>query len=86
MTIQTAFRLDESIIKLMKQRAKQRKQSVNAYVAELISNDLKASCTLPKVELPSHLDEDIEKLAGAIGIPSERDLENDERLCRIWER
>lgn len=86
MNVQTAFRLDESMIKLMKQRARQRKQSVNAYVAELISNDLKTSLTLPKVQIPSCLDEDVEKLAGVLGVPSEYDLENDDRLRRIWER
>lgn len=86
MTVQTAFRLEESMVKMMKQRARLRRQSVNAYVAELIAKDLRNSSILPTVELPAELDSDIARLAGSMCQPALEDIENDERLRRIWER
>lgn len=86
MTIQTAFRLEESIIELMKKRAKLKRQSVNSYVAELISNDLRNNSMLPSVEIPSELDEDILLFAGSMRRPIDSELESDEKLARIWQR
>ena len=86
MTVQTAFRFEESMIKQMKQRAKLKHQSVNAYVSELIANDLRENSPLPRVTLPEALDEDIRRLAGSVRMPSAAELEDDERLRRIWER
>lgn len=86
MTVQTAFRIDESLVNLMKKRAKMKKQSVNAYVVELIEKDIAGSLTLPKIRLPEQLDEDIMRYAGAMRNPSEEELLMDDRLRRIWER
>lgn len=86
MTVQTAFRLDESMVKLMKQRARYKRQSLNSYVSELIAADLRNASVLPSVVLPDELDADIARLAGSIRVPSAEDLANDDRLRRIWER
>lgn len=86
MTIQTAFRLEESLIEQMKRRSKSRKQSMNAYVKELIENDLRNALILPKITLPETLDEDIACFAGRMRKPTPAELNNDERLRRTWER
>lgn len=86
MTIQTAFRLDESMVKMMKNRAKSKGLSVNAYVSELISQDLKSSMSLPTVRIPEQLDSDIMRFSGTMRTPTEDELASDERLRRIWER
>lgn len=83
---QTAFRFDPELISLMKRRAKNRKQSLNSYVTELITNDLRQSATLPKVSLSDKIDDDIIRLSSIIPVPSQSDLESDERLSRIWKR
>lgn len=74
------------MISKMKMRAKLKHQSLNAYVSELIENDLRNASILPKVKLPAELDEDIRRYAGSMRSPSEEELSNDERLKRIWER
>ena len=86
MTVQTAFRLEESVIKMMKHRARLKRISLNAYVSELIENDLRNSSILPQVEIPETLDEDIRRLSGIMSEPTDEMLDGDERLKRIWER
>lgn len=83
---QTAFRFEPEMILQMKSRAKSLNLSLNKYVTNLISEDLKKSLTLPKVELPSELDEDIAMAVGILREPYAEELYSDERLRRIWER
>lgn len=71
---------------LMKQRAKAKRLSLNAYVTELIEADLRNASVLPPVVLPAVLDEDILGLEGSMPVPDAAELANDERLSRIWER
>lgn len=86
MTIQTAFRFEETTIRLMKQRAKNKRQSLNAYVTELIEADLHNASFLPTVTMPAEPDKDISAHAGSIRIPETAMLTEDERLGSIWER
>lgn len=81
---QTAFRFAPELISLMKQRSKSLNISVNTYVTNLITRDLEESKTLPKIDLPETLDEDIMRLSGIISCPSQEELDADERLKRIW--
>lgn len=81
---QTAFRFDPIMISMMKTRAKALGKSMNSYVTDLISEDLRMSCSLPKIDIPAVFDEDITEMAGAMHIPSAEDLKLDERLERIW--
>lgn len=81
---QTAFRFDPRMISMMKTRAKALGKSVNSYVTDLISEDLRMSCSLPKIDIPEVFDEDVKEMAGAMRIPSADDLKGDERLERIW--
>ena len=83
---QTAFRFEPTLISMMKRRAKALHISVNAYVTGLIECDLRESHTLPQVELPEKLDDDIAHYAGILRCPSEDELAADERLMRIWQR
>jgi len=83
---QTAFRFETDMIQLMKRRAKSLNLSLNKYVAGLISEDLRKSLTLPKVELPLELDEDVAMASGLLREPCEEEMASDERLRRIWER
>lgn len=83
---QTAFRFEPDMIFQMKRRAKSLNLSLNKYVTNLISDDLKKSLTLPKITLPERLDEDIALTSGILREPSQEELYSDERLRRIWER
>lgn len=83
---QTAFRFEPTLISMMKRRAQALHISVNAYVTGLIESDLRDSHTLPLVELPEKLDEDIAQYAGILRCPTEEELAADERLLRIWQR
>ncbi|MGN0191473.1 MAG: hypothetical protein ACI39U_07450 [Candidatus Cryptobacteroides sp.] len=83
---QTAFRFDVEMIAMMKRRSKALGKSMNAYVTDLIMRDIRESCCLPKVRLSQDYDETVEKFAGIMACPSVEELDNDERLARIWKR
>ena len=59
---------------------------MNAYVTDLISKDIEDSRCLPVVTLPDTFDEKVRSLSGAMTLPSETDLEKDDRMSRIWKR
>lgn len=83
---QTAFRFEPVVISMMKTRAKALGKSVNSYVTDLVCADLHKSSVLPKIDIPTSFDNDIEAMAGAMEIPAAADLLSDERLERIWKR
>lgn len=83
---QTAFRFEPSLIKTMKIRARSLNISLNKYVTDLVEKDLKESATLPKIESAERLSDIVRQYAGIMALPSDEDLNADERLKRIWER
>ena len=83
-TIQTAFRFEDTFVLMMKKRARLRNQSLNSYVKDVISADLRQAEVLPPIQLPQILDEDIRQFSGSMRLPKPEELEADERLNRIW--
>lgn len=83
---QTAFRFEPEMIMMMKSRAKSLGKSLNAYVTDLIAEDLDGIHALPKVRIPDILDDVVAKYEGCCRVPTQQDLDKDERLARIWNR
>lgn len=83
---QTAFRFEPELIQMMKSRARGLGKSLNAYVTGLIEKDLEEMHHLPEVTLTEQLDDIVAKYAGCARIPSQEELDGDERMERIWKR
>ncbi|MGN0194986.1 MAG: helix-turn-helix domain-containing protein [Candidatus Cryptobacteroides sp.] len=61
--------------------------SARQYIERLVDEDLRNSGTLPRIELPLPRSEEVEKYAGIMKtLPSQDELDGDERLSRIWNR
>lgn len=61
--------------------------SAKQYIESLVDEDLRNSGTLPKIGLPLPRNEAVEKYAGIMKIlPSQMELDSDEKLSRIWKR
>jgi len=83
--IQTAFRLDENLLKRLKRKAKAKDKSLNAYVEELLLKDAPAEPEWPKVEFPMEIDSRLEEMMLPHGITEEQ-LKSDERLAYILDK
>lgn len=61
--------------------------SAKQYIEKLVDEEILNSVTLPRVKSVPSPSKAIEKFAGIIKAqPSQNDLDNDERLSRIWNR
>lgn len=61
--------------------------SAKRYIEKLVDEDLKNSGALPKIDLTLLESDVVERFAGIMKVqPSRDDLDNDERLSRIWNR
>lgn len=83
---QTAFRFDTDFLLRMKRRAKLQGKSVNRYVTELIERDLLEAEMFPRAVLSDSDVDEVKSFAGRMEFPSADELEQDERLERIWKR
>ena len=61
--------------------------SAKRYIEKLVDEDLKNSGAVPKIDLTLLESDVVERFAGIMKVqPSRDDLDNDERLSRIWNR
>ena len=60
--------------------------SARHYLELLVDEDISKSASLPRVSLPPVYYDVVHKYAGIASCPKEEDLDNDERLARIWNR
>lgn len=61
--------------------------SARQYLEKLVDEDLKQSSELPRINLALLRSSAVERYAGIINtVPSQEELDNDERLSRIWNR
>ena len=56
------------------------------HVKLLVDEDISKSTSLPRVSLPPVYDDVVHKYSGIASCPKVEDLDNDERLARIWNR
>ena len=79
--IQTAFRLEEGLLRRLKLKAKANKQSLNSYVEELLMADSPAEPSWPQMELNEEIDPRLREMMLPRAFTAE-ELE-DERLAYI---
>lgn len=81
-----AYRIDTNLRDKICMRSAELGISARTYIERLVEDDIRKSRTLPRIELPVVFDDIVEKYAGIISCPSKEELDNDERLARIWNR
>lgn len=82
----TAFRIEPKVLERIKDRSKSLNISVNKYVTDLIVKDLNENAILPKATVSAESKSLAKKYSGIVTIPSNEELEKDDRLRAIWER
>ena len=80
------YSLDLCLSRKIRQRSSVLGISAKHYLELLVDEDISKSTSLPRVSLPSVYDDVVIKYAGIALCPKVEDLNNDERLARIWNR
>lgn len=80
--IQTAFRLDEGLLRRAKLRAKREKRSLNSMVEEALEKMCPAELEWPKIKIPKEVSPEIRALAFPRDFTPE-EIAEDERLAYI---
>ena len=80
------YSLDLCLSRKIRQRSSVLGISARHYLELLVDEDISKSTALPKVSLPPVYDDVVHKYSGIASCPKVEDLDNDERLARIWNR
>ena len=80
------YSLDRGLSRKIKQRSFELGISAKRYLELLVDEDISKSTSLPRVSLPPVYDDVVHKYSGIASCPKVEDLDNDERLARIWNR
>ena len=80
------YSLDLCLSRKIRQRSFELGISAKRYLELLVDEDISKSTALPKVSLPPVYDDVVHKYSGIASCPKVEDLDNDERLARIWNR
>lgn len=80
------YSLDLCLSRKIRQRSSALGISAKRYLELLVDEDISKSTFLPRVSLPPVYDDVVIKYAGIASCPKVEDLDNDERLARIWNR
>ena len=80
------YSLNLCLSRKIRQRSSALGISAKRYLELLVDEDISKSTSLPRVSLPPVYDYVVIKYAGIASCPKVEDLDNDERLARIWNR
>ena len=80
------YSLDLCLSRKIRQRSSALGISAKRYLELLVDEDISKSTALPRVSLPPVYDDVVHKYSGIASCPKVEDLDNDERLARIWNR
>lgn len=80
------YSLDLCLSRKIRQRSSALGISAKRYLELLVDEDISKSTFLPRVSLPPVYDDVVHKYSGIASCPKVEDLDNDERLARIWNR
>ena len=80
------YSLDLCLSRKIRQRSSALGISAKRYLELLVDEDISKSTSLPRVSLPPVYDDVVHKYSGIASCPKVEDLDNDERLARIWNR
>ena len=82
--VQTAFRLEESLLRRLKKKAREQKKSLNSYVETLLMADVRDEPEFPKVSLPVRHSPRVTSMLGILPAAfSEEELLEDDKLAYI---
>lgn len=81
--IQTAFRLEESLLNRLKSKAKRQKKSLNNYVEALLKEDVRDEPLYPKVSFPIPHSARVSRMLDILPDFTEEELKTDEKLAYI---
>ena len=81
--IQTAFRLEESLLNRLKKKASRQNKSLNSYVEALLRADVRDEPEYPKVSFPIPHSARISRMLDVIPAFTDEELEKDEKLAYI---
>ncbi len=81
--VQTAFRLEESLLQRLKKKARGQKKSLNSYVEELLLANVRDTPEFPIVSFPLPHSPRVSRMIDILPAFSEEDLQEDEKLACI---
>ena len=81
--IQTAFRLEESLLIRLKRKASRQNKSLNSYVEALLRADVRDEPEYPKVSFPIPHSSRVSRILDIIPAFTDEELKNDEKLAYI---
>lgn len=81
--IQTAFRLEESLLNRLKQKASRQNKSLNSYVEALLKADVRDEPEYPKVTFPIPHSTRVSRMIDILPGFTDEELERDEKLAYI---
>ena len=81
--VQTAFRLEESLLRRLKKKAREQHKSLNSYVETVLSADVRDEPEFPKLSRPVRHSPRVTRMMDILPAFSEQDLLEDEKLAHI---
>lgn len=81
--IQTAFRLEESLLNRLKRKASRQNKSLNSYVEALLKADVRNEPEYPKVSFPIPHSARVSRMLDILPAFTDEELEKDEKLAYI---
>ena len=81
--IQTAFRLEESLLNRLKKKASRQNKSLNSYVEALPKADVRDEPEYPKVTFPIPHSTRVSRMIDILPGFTDEELERDEKLAYI---
>lgn len=79
---QTGIRLPEGLINRIKKKARSNGVSFNAYVEQVLENDMRED--IPHIDKNAPLEPWVLSMAGIVTTPTQKELEEDPRLAKIF--
>lgn len=84
--IQTAFRLEEPLLRRLKKKAGRENKSLNSYVEALLKAAVRDEPEYPEVPFPIPHSERVSRMLDILPAFTEEELKNDEKLAFILGR
>ena len=81
--IQTAFRLEETLLNRLKKKARRQNKSLNSYVEAVLKADVRDEPEFPKISFPIPRSTRVSKMLDILPQFTEEDLAKDDKLAYI---
>jgi len=81
--VQTAFRLEESLLRRLKKKAREQNKSLNSYVEALLLSDVRDLPEFPDVAFPVAHAPRVAQMLDILPAFTEQELRDDEKLAYL---